>query len=283
MRRALVALTLAAAALAGCGHRTATVRPASTSALPPSAARGGDHASKGSKGSKGSTARAATQRAAPSGSAAAPRPGNRAFRPILPLLRRAGPPALLPAWLPPLSGGRSYYFSVRASATTYSVEVASVPGTHAPNSLKSVPQADLLAVLQAGAAGVLGPSPAFAAPAKGGAAEGIALGVHGLYFPQRGGLTYSLLRWRVGGWTYEVADTTGLGAGAPVLLPYARSLVSAVPAGQTPVPGVAAGTVAQALAPDNAAVWVLFTRGPWHYRVEGYNAPALQLARSMGA
>lgn len=282
MRRALVALTLAAAALAGCGHRPATVRPASTSISTPrpSAGSGGARAP---RASKGSAARASAGGSSPSGSAAAPHLGNRAFRPILPLLRPAGPTPLLPTWLPPLTGGRSYYFSVRASATTYSVEVAAVTGTHAPNSLKSVPQADLLAVLQAGAAGVLGPSPAFAAPAKGGVAEGIALGVHGLYYPQRGGLTYSLLRWRVGGWTYEVADTTGLGAGAPVLLPYARSLVSAVPAGQTPVPGVGAGTVAQALAPDNAAVWVLFTRGPWHYRIEGYNAPALQLARTMGA
>jgi|GEM_PF-5645118 len=272
-RRAFRALLLAAAAFAaaGCGHG-----PHSTRTAPPA--------------SHSRSAPASAPAPAPSSPAAVQNPittpagaANPAFAAVLPLLHPAGPPVLLPSWLPAAGAGRSYYFTVQADSRTYSVGIDTAGAPTAPNSLKGVPQADVLGAVRAGAPGELGPTPAYAKPVSGGVAQPIAPGVVGTFYAQSQSLFYSLLRWRMGGWVYEVVDTTGLGRGAAALLPYARQLVADVPAGRSPVPGVALGTVVQALAPDNAAVWVVWNEGPWEYRVEGYNAPALPFSESMRA
>ncbi len=268
-RRAFLALLVAAALTAGgCGHRPHSTRP-SRSKLPASSTAGS----------------AATSSPAPVKSAITTPAGAAAsvLAPVLPLLRPAGPPLLLPSWLPAAGTGRSYYFTVQADSHTYSVDIATSPTPAAPNSLKGVPQADLLGAVRAGFPGALGPTPAYAKPVADGVAQPIAPGLVGTFYAQSANLFYSLLRWRTGGWVYEVVDTTGLGRDAKALLPYAHKLVAQVPGGRSPVPGGTAGTVVQALSPDNTAVWVLWNEGPWAYRVEGENASALHLSESLRA
>lgn len=266
---------LAALLMAGCGttgHARVPARSAQSSA-----ARSATSTPSSSVAAPPPSSSAANPITTPAGPAAA------ALSPVLPLLRPAGPPLLLPASLPAPGGGRSYYFTVQADSHIYRIGVDAAAHPAAPNSLPSVPQADVLATLEGGAAGELGPSPAVPRPVSGGVPQAIGPGVTGTYFPQTQGLFYSLLRFRLGGWVFEVVDTTGLGRSAAQLLPYARRLLAATPPGQSPVPGVSAGMVVQALAPDNAAVWVVWTEGPWEYRVEGYNAPALPLSESLRA
>jgi len=253
-------LLLTALAAAGCGgHRPHSTRPIASAAASTSSA---------------STASAVVPPPAP----AMPRP-NAAFAPVLPLLRPAGPPLRLPTWLPAPAAGDHFYFSVKADAQAYTVDIAQAATPAAPNSLPAVPQADLLGEVAAGAPGQLGPSPADVAPATGGSAQAIVPGLTGTFYPEKGDRLYALLLWQRDGWTFEVADATGQSRGVSTLLPYARKLVAA--AASPPVPGVATGTVVQTLAADNAAVWVLWREGTWEYRVQGYNAPALQLAGSM--
>ena len=197
------------------------------------------------------------------------------------LLRPAKLPVYLPTWLPGLPSGESYYFTGRADAGSYQVGIAMSKQPAAADSLPDLPNTDQIGSIAGGPPGHLGPDPTLQTPSGTGQAVDITSTVHGRYYGQPAGGAYSLLQWQVRGWTFQVADVTGLGVPADRLAPYAQKLLSAVPTGSTPVPGVPAGTVVQTLAPDGAPTWVLWQRDGWEYRVETHNAPAVQMAHSL--
>ncbi len=206
---------------------------------------------------------------------------NPAFTQVLPLLSHTRATVWLPVWLPPLSTGRHDYFTVRTTATTYRIGIYQVSRAAAPGSLPPPPQKDVVGAIAAGGASALGASPSVPTPSGGGTAASPGGGVHATYYPQTAKQPFSLLQWRALGWTFQVADVSGVGRSAAALAPYARRLAALVPPGKTPVPRIPSGTVVQTITPAGASTWVLWRRGTWTYRVRGAGSPALRLAASM--
>ncbi len=206
---------------------------------------------------------------------------NPAFAPTLPLLGRTGATVWLPVWLPPTAAGRHDYFTVHTTATSYRIGLYQVSHPAAPGSLPSPPQKDAFGAIAGGSAASLGASPAVPTPRSGGSPAAPGGGVRATYYPQTAKRPFSLLQWQAQGWTFQVADVSGVGRSAAALAPYARRLAALVPSGKTPVPRIPRGQVVQTITPAGASTWVLWRRGAWSYRVRGAGAPALRLAASM--
>ena len=197
------------------------------------------------------------------------------------LLRPAKMPVYLPTWLPALPAGESYYFTGQADAGSYSVGIAMSQQPAAAQTLPDLPNTDQIGSIAGGPPGHLGPDPTLKPPSGPGQSVDVGAGVRGTFYPQPPGGDYSLLQWQVGGWTFQVADVTGLGAPANRLVPYAQKILADVPSGAPPVTGITSGTVVQTLAPDGAPTWVLWQRGGWAYRIETHSAPAVRMAHTM--
>ena len=260
--RAGIAVALLAALAAGCGTHAPVVPPSAAVSASSAAARGGAAAEDAS-------------------SSLVPAPANPAFASVLPLLRGAGPTVYLPAWLPAPAAGQAFDLTGQADATSYQVSIAEGAAPAAAQDLPDAPQAAQIAALAGGAPAALPAAPSFQPLSGGGQAVALGGGLQATYYAQPQSGTFSLLQWQQEGWTFQVADVTGLGAGAAALTTYARALASAVPAGQTPVPGVGSGDVVQTLDADGAPTWVLWQQGQWSYQLEASNGPALPIAASM--
>lgn len=221
--------------------------------------------------------------AAPSSATPIPRtvPVPPAFTPVMPLLRPAKMPVYLPTWLPALPSGESYYFTGQADAGSYQVGIGMSQQPAAADSLPDLPNTDQIGSIAGGPPGHLGPEPTVATPSGQGQSVDVGSGVRGTYYAQPPGGDLSLLQWQAGGWTFQVADVTGLGAPADRLVSYAQKLMAGAPSASTPVSGVQTGEVVQTLSPDGAPTWVVWQRSGWEYRVQAHNAPAVQIAHSM--
>ena len=272
-----LAAGLAATALAACGP----AHPAPASRTSVSAASRSQPASRAPRNTHATHSK--RNPAQPASATATLRSGvaNPAFVQTLPLLQRTTATVWLPVWLPPPASGRHDYFTVRTTATTYRIGLYQVSHAAPPGSLPPPPQKDDIGAIAGGSASALGASPAVPTPTAGGTPAAPEGGAHTTYYPQTAKRPFSLLQWQAQGWTFQVADVSGVGRPAAALEPYARRLAALVPSGKTPVPRIPRGTVVQTITPAGASTWVLWRRGPWTYRVRGAGAQALRLAASM--
>lgn len=65
------------------------------------------------------------------------------------------------------------------------------------------------------------------------------------------------------------------------VLPLAKAILAALPTDGNPVGPDTHGTLVQGLAPDNAAMTLIWTEGHWQYKLWGYAAPAIPMAKSL--
>ncbi len=251
------------------GPGTAGARPpaARRSTPPPSAASAAGPASAG-----GSSAAPAGP---PLGTPAA------AFASVLPALRGLALPVYLPGWLPPPPAGEAYDLTTQAGPASYEIRISQGTAPAAAQGVPAAPAAAQLGAIVGGTPASLPRTPAFAPPAVPGQAARVGSGTPAAYYAQGASGSYSLLQWTIGGWRFQVADTTGLGASAAALTGYADSLLAGLRQGGDVVPDVPSGAVVETITPDGAPAWVLWRAGPWSYQLEADNLPALRVAASM--
>ncbi len=199
------------------------------------------------------------------------------LRPVLPHLRAVRIPVYLPSWVPPAPRGNYYLLHVNATAAAYSVSFDWTNRSEPVNGNGMTDMAGTLGQVQGGPPHSLDATVAQPGWKLSGRPQPITLpdGRPAFFYPGQG------VFWQQGGWRFEVVSFGPIATSPAVVMPLVRSILAALGSTGNPVGPGTRGELLQGLAPDNAAMTLLWDQGGHQYEVWGYAAPALRLARSL--
>lgn len=200
-----------------------------------------------------------------------------ALAPTLPYLKDVRIPVYLPSWLPPATVGEYYLLGAHPTAASYEVSFDFTNHPTPVNGQGMTSMAGTLGMVRGGPAGSLdaaGRQP-WMQPQGTGRSIRLPNGHPATFYPGWG------IRWTQGGWTYSVVSLGPAATETSVVMPLVRNILKALGPSGNPVGPRTTGQLFQDLAPDNAAMTLIWQQDGYQYEVWGYQAPAIRMAQSL--
>lgn len=200
-----------------------------------------------------------------------------ALGPVLPYVKAAHIPVYLPGWVPPAGAGEYYLLGAHATADSYEVSFDFTNHPTPVNGQGMTSMTGTLGTVRGGPAGSLDAvaRQPWMQPKGTGRSIQLPNGHAATLYPRWG------IRWTQGGWTYSVVSLAAPPTNPSVVMPSVQNILDAVGPSGNPVGPHTTGELFQDLAPDNAAMTLLWQYGGYQYEIWGYAAPAIRLARSL--